>query len=67
MRTFESSELFWRICSRSPLFSTTYMVEFIKTTLELVVERGQSARLLVLILDDALLIGDDMSLHPSTL
>ena len=43
------------------------MVEFFKTTLELVVERGQSARLLVLILDDALLIGDDMSLHPSTL
>ena len=41
-----------------------YVVEFFKNTLELVVERGRSARLLVLILDDALVIGN---LYPSTL
>ena len=44
-----------------------YVVEFFENTLKLVVECGRSARLLVLILDDALVIGNDMALYPSTL
>jgi hypothetical protein len=43
------------------------MVEFFKNALELFVECGQNAGLLVLILDDAPLISSDVSLHLSNL
>ena len=43
------------------------MVEFFKNALELFVESSQNVGVLVLILDDAPLIGDDMSLHLSSL
>jgi hypothetical protein len=43
------------------------VVELFKNGLELFVERGEKVGLLVLILDDALLIGNDMSLHLSSL
>lgn len=43
------------------------MVEFFKDTLELFVECGQNAALLVLIIDDAPLIGNDVSLNLSSL
>jgi len=44
-----------------------HMVEFFKNGVELFVEHRQNVGLLVLILDDALLIGNDMSLHLSSL
>lgn len=43
------------------------MVEFFKNALELFVESSQNVGVLVLILDDAPLIGDDMTLHLSSL
>ena len=44
-----------------------HMVEFLKNGVELFVERSQHVGLLMLILGDALLIGNDMSLHLSSL
>ena len=39
------------------------MVEFFKHALELFVQRSQNIGMLMLILDDALVIGNDMSLR----
>ena len=43
------------------------MVEFFKHAFEPFVDRCQNMGMLVLILDDVLLIGNDMSLHPPSL